>query len=73
MVCQKVCKQGSDDIKVEVYIYNPPSLHLFRTRVQPHSVKDVGLTQEIRFLEFMGGSNLMQAHLNYLICMHYIW
>ena len=28
------------------------------------------LTQEIRFLEFMGRSNLMHAHLNYLICMH---
>ena len=31
------------------------------------SVKDVGLIQEIQFLEFMGGSNLMHARLNYLI------
>ena len=30
------------------------------------------LTQEIQFLEFMGGSNLTYAHSNYLICMHFI-
>ena len=28
------------------------------------------LMQEVQFLEFMGGSNLMHAHSNYLIC---IW
>ena len=28
--------------------------------------------QEIQFLEFMGGSNLMHAHSNYLICMRFI-
>ena len=30
------------------------------------------LTQEIQFLEFMGGSNLTHAHSNYLICMCFI-
>ena len=28
--------------------------------------------QEIQFLEFMGGSNLTNAHSNYLICMRFI-
>ena len=28
--------------------------------------------QEIQFLDFMGGSNLMHAHSNYLICMCFI-
>ena len=30
------------------------------------------LTQEIQFLEFMGGSNLTHAHSNDLICMCFI-
>ena len=34
--------------------------------------KNYNLTQEIQFLEFMGGSNLTHAHSNYLICMHFI-
>ena len=29
--------------------------------------------QEIQFLEFMGGSNSMHAHSNYLICMHFFF
>jgi len=28
--------------------------------------------QEIQFLEFIGGSNSLQASPNYLICMHFI-
>ena len=28
--------------------------------------------QEIQFLEFMGGSNLLQAFPNYLICLRFI-
>ena len=30
------------------------------------------LTQEIQFLEFIGGSNIPQAFPNYLICLHFI-
>ena len=30
------------------------------------------LTQEIQLLEFMGGSNSMHAHSNYLLCMRFI-
>jgi len=30
------------------------------------------LTQEIQFLEFMGGSNLPQTLPNYLICVYFI-
>ena len=32
----------------------------------------VDLTQEIQFLEFIGGSNFPQAFPNYLICMRFI-
>jgi len=33
---------------------------------------DSNLTQEIQFLEFMGGSNVPQAFPNYLICLRFI-
>ena len=34
MACQKVCKQGRDDIKLKV-IYKALSRHLFYTTVSP--------------------------------------
>ena len=41
-------------------------------RVWIHCSTWSNLTQEIQFLEFMGGSNSVHAHSNYLICMRFI-
>ena len=73
-VCKTFAVAAADTARTSLLErWRPGTLHISvwpkNFRVWIYCSAWSNLTQEIQFLEFIGGSNSTHAHLNYLICM----